>query len=244
MNFLAAVAFLTTLPVRSQARWEDNGKVLYFPVVGLIIGVFLCAVDYVGSFVFAPGLRSLVDLFFLAAITRGLHLDGLADTADGLFSHRSREESLKIMRDSRIGVMGVLALLFCILFKWESISLLPGENRWLFLLAAPALARASLVIGVVLLPYARRGEGLAKRMTESGKGALSFVCLPMLLPFLVNWRAACAMNLVFISCVAFLLWSFKKKLNGVTGDTLGAMCEIVECAILMTGSLLSQRLFA
>ncbi len=237
MNFLAALAFLTILPVRSSARWEDNGKVLYFPIVGLIIGGLLCGVDYAASFVFGSEIRSLIDVFFLALITRGLHLDGLADTADGLLSHRSREESLLIMRDSRIGTMGVLALLFCILFKWGGILCMPEGNRWLFLLLAPAFARCSLVIGLALMPYARAEGGLAKHMTEAGKGALCFVLIPAILPFLIDWKIAVVMHLVFALCVAILLWYYKKKIHGVTGDTLGGMCEIVECIILMTGCL-------
>lgn len=237
MNFLAALAFLTIIPVRSSAQWEDNGKILHFPFVGLMIGGMLCGVDYAASMVFEPGLRSLIDVLFLVVITRGLHLDGLADTADGLLSHRSREASLQIMRDSRIGTMGVLALVFCILFKWGGILYMPEGNRWLFLLLAPAFARSSLVIGLVLMPYARAGGGLAKHMTEAGKGTLAFILIPVILPFLLDWKIAIVMNIGFAFCVALLLWFYRKRINGVTGDTLGGMCEIVECVILVTGCL-------
>ena len=116
MNFLSAIGFLTILPVPKSARTFDGKQVIYFPLVGLIIGAMLWTVDWIFSCFANIEIRVIGDVLFLAIISGALHLDGLADSADGLFSHRSREQILEIMKDSRIGVMGVLALIFCLLF--------------------------------------------------------------------------------------------------------------------------------
>ncbi|HQJ31558.1 MAG TPA: adenosylcobinamide-GDP ribazoletransferase, partial [Syntrophales bacterium] len=112
---LAAFQFLTTIPLpggKGTGEGDIAGSLPFFPVVGLLIGMAAAAGDFVFSLLFPPGVAAVLTVLLLVLITGGLHLDGLADTADGIFSVRNRERMLEIMRDSRIGTMGVLAVVF------------------------------------------------------------------------------------------------------------------------------------
>jgi adenosylcobinamide-GDP ribazoletransferase len=150
-SFVSALSFLTIIPTGQWAGKLQGDAVLYFPVIGILIGGLLTGVDWLGSlFLFDP-LRALVDVAFLALITGALHLDGLADTADGLYFHHDREKSLQAMKDSRTGVMGVLALLFGLGFKFVGLLALEFQICWIWFLIAPALGRSAQVVGLVFM---------------------------------------------------------------------------------------------
>jgi adenosylcobinamide-GDP ribazoletransferase len=209
----------------------------YFPFVGLLIGGLLVGVDWIGALLFPAFLRCIVDVLFLALVTGAFHLDGLADSADGLFSHRPRERVLGIMKDPRVGVMGVLAVLFCVLLKTEGIHGI-GEGRiWLWLLLAPALARASQVIGLVVMKDARGGAGVGSSLYQKGNYRILLTCLvPLSLPFFFHVRTGFLALVVFVLSTGVLLIYFQYRIGGMTGDTFGAMTEIVETLLLVTGA--------
>ena len=134
-GFSSALTFLTVLPFgRRSSAPPEASSLFYFPVVGMIIGGLLAAVDGLGSlFLFDP-LRALLDVAFLALLTGGLHLDGLADSADALYLHHDREKALEIMKDPRVGVMGVLVLIFCLGFKLTGLWVLNVHHFWIWFL--------------------------------------------------------------------------------------------------------------
>lgn len=242
LNFFSALAFLTIIPVPAQTPQDDGRKVLYFPLVGLLIGCLLVAVDYLGSRVFYQEIRVVVDILFLAIISGGLHLDGLADTADGLLSNRPRERALEIMRDPHLGVMGGLAIIFCLLLKAAGLMGLGGTMYWIWLLTAPAFARTALVFGLVFMDYVRKSEGLGKHFFQKnnyGLLKLSFLSFP--LPFFLGWEAGLKAVALAGGVSIVLLWFFKMKIGGMTGDTLGALSEGVETIVLLTGGLVSMN---
>lgn len=242
LNFFSALAFLTIIPVPAQAPLDDGKKVLYFPLVGLLIGCLLVAVDYLGSLVFYQEIRVVVDILFLAVISGGLHLDGLADSADGLLSNRPRERALEIMRDPHMGVMGGLAIIFCLSLKSAGLMGLGGKMFWLWLLAAPAFARTALVVGLVFMDYVRKNEGLGKDFFQRNNyGLLKLSFLPFPLPFLLGWEVGIKVIVLTVGISIALLWFFKFKLGGMTGDTLGALSEGVETTVLLTGGLVSMN---
>ncbi len=215
--------------------------VVYFPLVGLLIGGLLVGVDHIGSLIFPDFLRCAVDVLFLAVVTGALHLDGLADSADGLFSHRPRNRVLEIMKDPRVGVMGVLAVLFCVLLKVGGIHGMGETNLWLWLLLAPTLARASQVIGLVFMEDVREGEGIGSALYQKGNYRTLAGCLvPLVIPFLFHFRTGILMLIVFASSTAVLLIYFQYRIGGMTGDTFGALTEIVETVLLTTGAVESQ----
>jgi adenosylcobinamide-GDP ribazoletransferase len=239
-SFLSALSFLSLLPGGSD-RPLDSRMVVHFPFVGLLIGGLLVAVDWVGAMLFSSLLRSIVDVLFLAVITGAFHLDGLADSADGLFSHRSRDRVLEIMKDPRVGVMGALAVLFCVLLKTGGIEGMGDARIWLWLLLAPALARVSQVIGLVFMKDVRGGAGVGSALYQKGNYRILLACLvPLSLPFFLHFRTGMLALIVFTTSTAVVLIFFQFRIGGMTGDTFGAMTEIVETLLLIAGAVESH----
>jgi len=211
--------------------------VVHFPLVGFLIGGLLIGVDWVGALIFPAFIRCTVDILFLAAVTGALHLDGLADSSDGLFSHRPRNRALEIMKDPRVGVMGAIAVVFCVLLKIGAINGISETQIWLWLLLAPALARSSQVIGLVVMKDVREGGGIGSPLYQKGNYRILLPCLiPLAIPFLFHFRTGILALIVFASSTTILLIYFHYRIGGMTGDTFGAMTEIVETLLLTTGT--------
>lgn len=238
VNFFSAIGFLTIIPMPAKAFRADGRQILYFPMVGLLIGGLLYGVDRLGALYATQEIRVVADVLFLAVISGALHLDGLADSADGLFSHRPKERILEIMQDSRIGVMGALAIIFCLLLKMAGFASLnrPGYEIWL--LVAPALARTSQVVGLVFMDYARADGGKSQLFFQKKKyHLLSLGVIPIALPFSISIEIGLMVLFLFTTGTVLMLWFFKKGIGGITGDTLGAQTELIESVILITGAL-------
>ncbi|HNX81274.1 MAG TPA: adenosylcobinamide-GDP ribazoletransferase [Candidatus Omnitrophota bacterium] len=236
-GFLAALQFLTILPIQLKSVTEKElaWSMTYFPVVGFCVGLMLVAVSWLLTSV---GIQSyLLCLFlviFLVVITGGLHLDGLADTADGFLSGTSSRDMLVIMRDSRIGTMGVLSLVCVILAE---IFLLKEVPR-VFLPAAVLLmclvSRWAMVLLMFLFPYARK-EGKAMAYMAGRKNYIGILSstLALLLAYLTwGFWGICLMAVVAIAVVIFGAYC-SKKIGGITGDTLGAANEIIQVVTLL-----------
>ncbi|CAI2719336.1 adenosylcobinamide-GDP ribazoletransferase [Nitrospina watsonii] len=234
--FLSALSFLSILRVPGS-RSFDARMVMHFPLVGLLLGGALVGVDGAAALLFPPLLRAMFDVLFLAMVTGALHLDGLADSADGLFSHRPKNEMLAIMKDSCIGVMGAATLGFCLLLKVGALHGLDGGPAWLWLLFAPALARSAQVVALVVMSDARGGESMGSSLYQHKKFHGCLGCaVPLTLPFVFDVRAGLWMLAAFGVTTALLLIYFHRRLGGMTGDTLGALSETVETAVLIVGA--------
>lgn len=229
----AAIRFLTVLPL-SWRTGDDSSSfsvsLYFFPVVGALIG----SLGYVLAAllcVFLPiKVVAVCMLGFLAFISGCLHLDGLADSADGLFSSRPRERALEIMKDSRTGAMGVVAIVFLLLGKYAALSSMDIKTFCLTIFFMPLAGRCSLVFVMAMQNYARKEGGLGQLFySEKSKKAAGLSLLIMM--FLLAVLAPSAITVVFIAlfCTLFLFTRWcNTKLGGATGDTLGAACEIVE----------------
>jgi adenosylcobinamide-GDP ribazoletransferase len=238
LKFLSAIGFLTIIPIPSRAVSNEGGQVLYFPLAGFAIGCLLYGLDQLLSLALYPEVRVVGDVLFLAVISGALHLDGLADTADGVFSHRPREQILQIMKDSRIGVMGVLTLLFCILLKLAGVAGVIHSESLIWLILAPALGRTAQVMGLVFVNHVPSERTLAEQFYQRGRYSLLAFCpLPFAVIFYVDWILAIASLILFIFLLVSLLLFFKNKIGGITGDTLGAATEIIETAFLLIGGM-------
>ena len=238
MKLLSAIGFLTILPVPARAISTDGKQVLYFPLVGLIIGGLLYGVDCLLSFTHYRELRIIGGVLFLAVISGALHLDGLADSADGFFSHRPREQILEIMKDSRIGVMGVLALIFCVLLKITGVSSIIQSESFIWLILAPALGRVAQVIALIFVEHVPSERTLAGPFYQQGQYFLLLFCpLPFGFIFYLDWQLALISLAIFTILLVGLLLFFKIKIGGITGDTIGATTEIIETAFLLFGGM-------
>lgn len=228
-----ALQFLTILPLGKPRHFIGHRMVPYFPVVGLILGLLLALLDKVLQYVFPLSIVSLIDLVFIAVVSGALHLDGVADTADGLFSHKSREESLRIMKDSRVGTMGILALIFILSTKWAGISSL-HEDRALYLILIPAYARGAFTIAIHFLDYIRpeAGTGMSFFTNERSVKRLIWLLVPVALSLCLGLRGI-FLNGAFIGIVALVTLYYKKRLGGITGDMLGALGEVTEAGLFL-----------
>lgn len=230
---LAAIQFLTVIPFPKSftgGEKELEKCMPFFPVVGLLIGIIIAAFDHVMGFMLPLLPASVMTAIAMTAISGGLHMDGLADTADGFFSARPRERILEIMRDSRTGVMGVLAVVFVIVLKVSILISLPPPFRPGIIVLMPLAGRCSFVVMMTVLPYARREGGLA---TAFGVGK-SWVNVLWTSAFLLaagwlagSWMGLAASISALLMAALFSVYCFR-KIGGYTGDTLGAGCELTE----------------
>ncbi|HUV50030.1 MAG TPA: adenosylcobinamide-GDP ribazoletransferase [Anaerolineae bacterium] len=236
-SLIAAIQFITILPVGKPGGFEPKSMIQLFPVVGIIIGLLVSAFDMAVLQLWPKPVASLLDVIFLALITGAFHLDGLADTADGLLGHRTREHALVIMKDSRIGVMGLVAVVCALAIKWAGIASL-DVHRSLLLVIIPAYARGSILFGIRFLKYGRTEGGTGHAFFSDPLKISSFwgLLIPVALSFFLGWRGA-LLNLIFIIITALILLYYKKRIRCITGDMLGAMTEVIESMLFLMVSI-------
>jgi adenosylcobinamide-GDP ribazoletransferase len=236
-KFLLAWNFLTRLPLgpkTEMASQELGPAMAFFPLVGLAMAIFPC-VFILFFYPFVSGfLGSVIVIFIFVLLSGGLHLDGLADTVDGLAGGKDRSEILSIMRDSRIGSMGVLALILLILFKVTLLNEIWVKESRRELLEAiilfPMLGRWSLVSAAWLSPYAREEEGIGEAFAGKVRlkeWLLSTAFTAALTFFIFKYYAILFLLVVFLTAMLLIKYS-RRRLAGVTGDVLGAINELVE----------------
>lgn len=234
--FFAAVRFLTVLPVPGSlgAGEKDLARsVPYFPLVGVLIGVIVAALDYGLGRVFPGSVASVLTVIVLLAASGGFHLDGLADTADGFLSSRPRERMLEIMKDSRTGPMGVVAIVCVIALKIAALAAISSPLRIWAIFLAPVAGRSALVTMMAVLPYARKEGGICSIFRVNQYQAVWTGILLIALGVLVaGWMGALA-GVLSVAVTLLLAGHTYRKIGGLTGDTLGAACELVELVPLL-----------
>ena len=234
-SLISAIQFLTCLPIGKPGIFEPKTMIQFFPIVGLIIGGIIAGSDYIMLQFWSKPAISLSDVILLIWITSAFHLDGLADTADGLYGNRPREKALEIMKDSRVGSMGVVAVWCILTAKWVGIMGLDA-NRSLMLLIVPAYSRASTLFAFRFLEYGRPGGGTGHALFEDRLNISAFwgLAIPMALSLFAGYRAV-GLNLMFIVSTTIILIFYKQRMGCITGDMLGAMTEITEAILFLTG---------
>ncbi len=251
--FFEAIRFLTLIPTPGPVTISEDYErtiahsVAWFPLVGLIIGLISCVVGSLAR-VLWPGqvlVQAVLTIVVSGALTAGLHLDGLSDTADATMSWRSRERMLEIMKDSRIGAMGAIALVAIFLIKVGFLAA-AGRHWWMATLMAPVLGRWADIFGIFFYPSARDG-GLGRsfnsmvRRRDFVMGTLIVIILAtgialidgfLFNTFLVAY-ARCMIALVAVCLVSIYLANrWVHQLGGLTGDTYGALNEVGEAVAL------------
>ena len=232
-----AAALLTRLPVGGSSAWAEGaiGRSAWaFPLIGAALGLATALVQTLalGSGL-PPVLAALLAIGALVALTGALHEDGLADTADALGTARERARALEIMRDSRIGTFGALALGLVTATRIAALAALASASLVPALVGAATLSRLSMVWLMAALPAAR-ADGLGAAAGRPGRaGTLLATALGMAITSLAAGPIAAAAALVVAVALTALLgrW-FRRRLGGHTGDTLGATQQLVEAALL------------
>lgn len=263
-DFLWALSFLTIVP--TGKRWCERepkigNVVFWFPIIGLLMGVVLTFFYFPATRFFPLLVADAIILIIYILLTGGFHLDGFADTCDGLFGGSTREKRLDIMRDSRTGSYGALCLICTVGLKYIClVSIDPGsvaalsvisdyeiikdlnplylhaceKGKVLFFMCA--IGRWSQVLGAALSNYARDEGGTGRIIVENVKirHALFPSIVPGILIFLFCGITGISIFfIVFIVVVLFVSY-VKGKIGGMTGDTLGAANEIGELTVLLS----------
>lgn len=234
--FKSAVGFLSIIPSGRQKNLspEEFGRFpALYPAVGLVYGLLLYALNFILSPLIPPSAMAVPLCAFLIILNRGFHIDGLADAADALFSHKSQEQKLIILKDSRQGTFGVLAIVLDVLLKIKFLELLLPLAPWVLLLW-PVWGRVAASVVAARSVYVRSEGGLGRWMVEnSGLKELREAALFTLIISIFGGRAALACALAAIIFGFGLTWVWKKALGGVTGDLLGASIELCEITTII-----------
>ena len=232
IGFLAAIRFLTTLPVPgSSASQALTRSVGWFPLIGLLIGAIMAGLDALLQRVFPPVVTAALVVAALTLLTGGLHLEGLADAADGLFGGHTIDERLRIMRDPTAGAYAIISIVLVLLLKATAIASL-GEPRWPALLLFPALGRWSMVWAIVSFPYARK-EGLGTAF-RAGRLALTLASITVFVATAALFQVQSIVPLGVTAIAAMATTGLMlRRLRGLTGDCYGALNEICEVAALL-----------
>lgn len=237
-----AVSFLTIIPLYGNRIASDKefARSLYFyPVVGFLIGAALTAAARGVQFLHLGLAGDALIIVLWVLFTGALHLDGLMDSADGLFSGRDRERKLEIMKDSRVGAMGAIALVMVILVKLCFLNGMSLPGKYWVLLAAPAAGRLMMVYAVAQYPYARASGGLGKAFGDEagtrqivGAGLLAVAGIGLA----GGWTGILVLAVTVLCGMMIAAW-IAGQLGGVTGDTYGALCEVSEAIFLIAAVL-------
>ena len=207
-------------------------------MVGLLIGAVATGLDLLLVIILPPAVATCLTVFFLIAITGGLHMDGLADTADGFFSARTRPRMLEIMRDSRIGAMGVMAILFVIALKISALLSLSSPARQAVILLMPLAGRSAIILMLTALSYVRPDGGLAAIFTVKRSRWAPVPAFLLLL--LIGGGLAQGLGLfavlIALAAAAMLIRYTFHKIGGFTGDTLGAVSEMTEMTLALAAA--------
>lgn len=239
---LVALQFLTRVPVamdRAPTGAEMGASVVWYPLVGLLLGVALFGLQIVTAEMPAQ-IQAILLLVAWVGLTGGLHLDGLADTADGWAGGRgNRARTLEIMRDPRCGAMGVTAISSIVLAKYAALTTLLGSDLGdhRALLIVPLLGRTILLALFLTTPYARSaGTGLAIS-THLPRGTAAAIAIGTL-TCIALWMRGIGIWCVAAVLVVFLLVraSAMHRIQGTTGDVAGALVEVSEASVLITAA--------
>lgn len=253
------MVFITRIPIKHHFQYKsDQGNVRFFPLIGIILGLIMGMITLVSQKLFGSLAAATISVFTMVVLTGGIHLDGLSDMADGLLSYKDKDAVINIMKDSRIGAMGVIALICILSLKLVFVNLLleSGMIQWVFLY--PLFGRLAIVNACYFgkpIAQSKLGKGYIGNMRLQEflliQGAYSVVSIVFLIYwgqfneisamiFITVWSV-----LVLILLSKMLVIRVQKQINGISGDILGGACELGETIVLpiiFLGAMLCKKL--
>ena len=253
MSFVAALRFLTIIPVpwhREVSREELGRSTVYFPVVGLVIGLILAGLNWLLSLFLPSVVVNALLLVALAVITGVIHLDGFVDTCDGMAGHKTPEARWQIMSDSRVGGFGIVGAVLLLLVKYVSLNSVPQTLMLTTLVLMPMVSRWAMVYAIFAYPYAKpSGLGRVFKQKTGWPGFVLATIITLAVAIgLARWADAVYFYLVGLVIMAgiwviivAMVACLKGKFSGLTGDTYGAINEVAEVGVLILVLLLAHN---
>ncbi len=241
---MAALRFLTIIPLpgRREASPEELGRsIVYFPLVGVIIGLILVGLNWLLGLLLSSALTNVLLVVSLVAVSGALHLDGLVDTCDGLAGGKTVEERWRVMDDSRAGGFGIISVCCLLLVKYVALNNVPASWLMPTLVLMPMLSRWAMVYALFAYPYAKP-SGLGK-VFKQGASRLRFIVATLIAlvaaVILAQLSGFVIMLAIWVIALAVATY-LKGKFGGLTGDTYGAINEVAEVCILILVCLLAH----
>jgi adenosylcobinamide-GDP ribazoletransferase len=233
-----AVQFLTRLPTPAARELPADAladSARFFPVVGAIVGLGAIAIDRLVGFRAGRDVSVVLILIYLVIVTGGLHEDGLADAADGFGGGWTKDRVLAIMRDSHIGSFGALAIGCSLLARFVFLTSLPSAKFNGVLIAGQVLGRWATLPLAHWLPPARNDEGQGARMAQRTSTTTLVVGTAWMVIIVSAALGFAAMPVIGVAGGAAVLTGayYRRRIGGITGDCLGALCQISETMLLL-----------
>jgi adenosylcobinamide-GDP ribazoletransferase len=230
LGFIEAIGFLTIIPVPSfdQEKPSDAGRCLsFFPVIGLGIGGILLLIYWLLSFLFASQINFALVIAAGVILTGAHHVDGMADTFDGLVAGKTQKQRLTIMSDNKVGAFGITALVILFLLKFASLNSNPLVVPTLLMM--PVMSRWMMVSSMFMMPAARKsGMGFTfKQGSTWGRFISATVFTAMISVLVLGWQGLVLLLLVWM-VVSLIALFFRWRFGGLTGDNYGAINELAE----------------
>lgn len=240
---LSSIVFISRIPIPIPFEYRSDEKnVKFFPLVGILLGIVLLIVAYLSLKVFGEGVTAVLTVVCLIVLTGGIHMDGLSDSVDGLLSYRDRDRIIEIMKDSRIGTMGVLAIITVVLLKVALVEKFIQESFILILAFFPIYGRLNIVnacffgyplkeskLGCVFIGKMRLGEFLfIQILYQLCIFGISFLTIKDSLLLAQVILSSIFTGIFLIGSAYILIKKIASRLDGVSGDILGLMCEVGE----------------
>ncbi len=238
-SFFVALSFLTRIPPPPWVFREGEvlfaRSFLFFPVVGMILGTATAGLLFTLRGVFSPTLSGFMVTGAVVWLTRALHLDGLADWADALGGGYTAQRRREIMKDSRIGSFGAIALVIVLGVKALSLGELQAEGEWSAVVMAFAFSRFSMVLLAWKAPPSHSAPGLGARFIAGFSPSWMFIAALWLIPLAVLHLPLFLLSCATTTALCYALRrSFIRSFGQLSGDLFGATCEIVETAVLLS----------
>jgi adenosylcobinamide-GDP ribazoletransferase len=241
-HFLGLIQFLTRIPIKKNYDLGNDfyKSAIYFPLVGALLGTFYFFISLLADMIFNSYIASLIVLLSFVFLTGGLHLDGLGDTFDALFSNRDKDKMLQIMKDSRLGTNALLAIVMILLFKLAFIfEIITLKQNWVLILV-PACARYAQITACYNTKSPREnGMGNLFVGKISGNRFFATTLIACMIVSTINFMASKSFPVYLILIPITYLFTRRivkfvyKKIDGITGDILGCVCELSEVLCLL-----------
>jgi len=253
LRFLATLKFLTIIPLpwRREVSPEELGRsIVYFPVVGVIIGLILVGLNWLLGLLLPSAVVNVLLIAFLVVISGALHFDGFIDTCDGIAGHKTVEERWRVMHDSRVGGFGVIGACCLLLVKYVSLNSVPESWLMMTLVLMPVISRWAMVYAVFAYPSARP-SGLGRVFKQGASWPRFTVATIITLAVVIGLTRWANITYFYVVGLVIMLgiWIIvlamatylKRKFSGLSGDTYGAINEVAEVCVLILVSLLAYN---
>lgn len=252
-GIVASFQFLSRIPVPISISYTKEvfaESVRFYPLVGAVLGTLVVLFGYGSTLLLPPFIAAVLTLVWAVSLTGALHIDGLMDTADGILSHRPREQMLEIMKDSRVGAMGVIVCVLVMMLKGATLYTLL-DHVWTWKLVLPFIwSRWFMTLAIVHWPYARKESGMGSYFQQAGAGHVVSAAIMAIILSVVAYVAGGMLltgsafawhevgNIVWVAlaslCIGWVIAAYmSRKLGGLTGDTYGALNELLELLLLL-----------